>query len=52
LATLFAVSAEYDGDVRWKDAAPALRDLFSRPGHNCKAAAIKRFKKLSCASRI
>lgn len=37
LAVLFAVSAEYDGEVRWQDAAPALRDLYSRAGHNCKA---------------
>jgi hypothetical protein len=36
LAVLFAVAAEYDGDVRWQDAAPALRDLFSRAGYNCK----------------
>lgn len=35
-ATLFAVTAEYDGDVRWKDAAATLRDSFARAGHNCK----------------
>ncbi len=44
LATLFAVSAEYDGDVRWQDAAPALRDLFARAGHNCKAASDQTFQ--------
>jgi hypothetical protein len=44
LATLFAVSAEYDGDVRWQDAAPALRDLFSRAGHNCKAGSDQTFQ--------
>jgi hypothetical protein len=38
LAAMFAVSAEYDGDVRWHDAAAGLRDLFARAGHNCKAA--------------
>ena len=38
LAALFAVDAEYDGEVRWQDAAPALRDSFARAGHNCKAA--------------
>ena len=36
LAVLFAVAAEYDGAVRWSDAAPALRDLFARAGYNCK----------------
>jgi hypothetical protein len=36
LATLFAIAAEYDGEVRWQDAAPGLRDLFARAGYNCK----------------
>jgi hypothetical protein len=36
LAVLFAIASEYDGDVRWKDVAPALRDLFARAGRNCK----------------
>jgi hypothetical protein len=36
LAVLFAVAAEYDGEVRWQNAAPALRDLFARSGYNCK----------------
>jgi hypothetical protein len=44
LATLFAVSAEYDGDVRWQDAAPALRDLFARAGRNCKAGSDQTFQ--------
>ena len=44
LAVLFGVSAEYDGDVRWQDAAPALRDLFSRAGHNCKAGSDQTFQ--------
>jgi hypothetical protein len=26
LAVLFAVTAQYDGDARWKDAAPSIRD--------------------------
>ncbi len=38
LAALFAVDAEYDGEVRWQDAAPGLRDVFARAGRNCKAA--------------
>jgi hypothetical protein len=36
LATLFAIAAEYDGEIRWQDAAPGLRDLFARAGYNCK----------------
>jgi hypothetical protein len=36
LAALFAIAAEYDGEVRWQDAAPPLRDLFARAGYNCK----------------
>ncbi len=44
LATLFAMSAEYDGDVRWQDAAPALRDLFARAGRNCKAGSDQTFQ--------
>jgi hypothetical protein len=38
LATLFAVTGQFDIDVRWKDLAPGLRDLFARAGYNCKAA--------------
>jgi hypothetical protein len=44
LATLLALTAEYDGDIRWQDAAPALRDLFSRAGHNCKAGSDQTFQ--------
>jgi hypothetical protein len=36
LAALFAVIAEYDGDVRWRDAAPTIRDVFAKAGRNCK----------------
>jgi hypothetical protein len=36
LAILFAVAGEYDGDVRWKDAASGLRTQFARAGYNCK----------------
>jgi len=44
LAALFAVDAEYDGEVRWQDAAPTFRDLFSRAGHNCKAGSDQTFQ--------
>ncbi len=43
LAVLFAVAAEYDGDVRWKDSAPGLRDLFARAGRNCKVGTDQTF---------
>jgi hypothetical protein len=36
LAMLFAIVAEYDGDVRWRDSAPAARDLFARTAANAK----------------
>ena len=36
LALLFAVTAEHDSDVRWKETAASLRDLFARAGRNCK----------------
>ena len=36
LAMLFAVAAEYDGNVRWQDVAAGLRDVFARAGYNCK----------------
>jgi hypothetical protein len=36
LAVLFAVAADYDGNVRWKESAPGLRELFARAGRNCK----------------
>jgi hypothetical protein len=43
LAVLFAVAADYDGDVRWKESAPALRDLFARAGRNCKVGTDQTF---------
>ncbi|MBA4104570.1 MAG: hypothetical protein C0485_02345 [Pirellula sp.] len=43
LAALFAVIAEYDGDVRWKDDAPALRDAFARAARNCKTGTDETF---------
>jgi len=38
LAVTFAVAAEYDGEVRWKNQSPAARELFGRAGFNCKTA--------------
>jgi hypothetical protein len=36
LAVLFAVVAQYDGPIRWKDTAPGLRELFARAAANAK----------------
>ncbi|MCH5375702.1 MAG: cytochrome c, partial [Planctomycetes bacterium] len=36
LAMLFGIIEEYDGDVRWKDSSPALRQAFARAAVNCK----------------
>lgn len=43
LAVLFGVIAEYDGDVRWKTDAPALRAGLARAGQNCKTATDQTF---------
>src|SRR5436305_6681642 len=43
LAVAFAVIAEYDGDVRWKNQALAARDIFARTGVNCKVATDQSF---------
>ncbi len=37
LAMMFAVVHEHNGEVRWKDQAPAARDLLARTAFNCKA---------------
>jgi hypothetical protein len=44
IAALFAVAAEYDGDVRWKEAAPTIRDAFAKAGHNCKVGTDQSFQ--------
>lgn len=36
LAVMFGIVAEYDGTIRWQDAAAALRDQVARAGFNCK----------------
>lgn len=36
LAALFGVAGEYDGQVRWQDVAPGLREKFARAGRNAK----------------
>jgi hypothetical protein len=37
LATVFAIVAEYDGDIRWKNQSAAARELFARAGFNSKS---------------
>jgi hypothetical protein len=36
LAVLFAVTAQFDGEVRWKDVAAGMRGQFARAGLNAK----------------
>ena len=36
LAVMFGIVAEYDGRIRWKHEAAAVRDVVSRAGFNCK----------------
>jgi hypothetical protein len=44
LAALFAVAAEYDGEIRWKDSAASLREIFARAGRNCKVGTDQTFQ--------
>jgi hypothetical protein len=44
LAMLFAIAAEYDGDVRWHDSAAGLRELFARAARNCKVGNDQTFR--------
>ncbi len=37
LAAMFAIAAQYDGDVRWKNQAAAAREIFAKAGYNAKA---------------
>jgi hypothetical protein len=43
LAVLFAVAADYDGDVRWKKEAAAARDAFGRSAANFKVGTSQAF---------
>jgi hypothetical protein len=43
LAMLFAIIAEYDGDVRWKEDSLLARDLFARTAANAKVGTIQVF---------
>lgn len=43
IALAFAVTAAYDGEVRWKKEAETARDLFARVGNNCKVGTQQSF---------
>lgn len=47
LAVLFGVAGEYDGQVRWQDVAPGMRDEFSRAGRNAKVGSDQTFQEAS-----
>ena len=40
LAAAFAVIAQYDRDVRWKQQAAGLREVFAKAGFNAKAGSV------------
>jgi hypothetical protein len=44
LAVLFGVTAQYDGDARWKDAAAGLRVAFSRAAANAKLSSDESYR--------
>ncbi len=44
LAMLFAIIEEYDAEVRWKSAGPALREVFARGAANCKTGSDQAFQ--------
>ena len=44
LAVCMAITAEHDGDVRWKDQAAGARDMFARVGANLKVATDASYK--------
>lgn len=44
LAVLFAVAAQWNGDVRWKDSAAGLREVFARSAANTKVGSDATFR--------
>jgi hypothetical protein len=44
LAVLFGVTAQYDGEARWKDAAAGLRELFSRAAADAKVGSDESYR--------
>jgi hypothetical protein len=43
-AVLFAIIAEYDGPIRWKQHAAGMRDAFGRAGYACKVASDQSYR--------
>jgi hypothetical protein len=44
LAVLFAVAAQWNGEVRWKNSAAGLRDVFARSAANAKVGSDPTFR--------
>jgi hypothetical protein len=44
LAMLFGIAGEYEGEVRWKNDAPAARDVFARTAANAKVGSSQVFQ--------
>ncbi|WP_143543896.1 cytochrome c [Rhodopirellula sp. MGV] len=43
LSSLFAITSEYKGDIRWKEESAAARDLLARTAFNCNAGTTQVF---------
>ena len=52
LAVLFAVSAQYDGDARWKDAAAGLRDLFSQAAADANVGTDQSYREATARKQV
>jgi hypothetical protein len=50
VAAMFAITAEYPSDVRWKEVASGARDAFARAARNAKAADSNTFKESKARS--
>lgn len=44
MAMLFGIAGEYEGEVRWKNDAPAARDVFARTAANAKVGSAQVFQ--------
>jgi len=51
LAILFAVTAQWKGDARWKDSAAGLRDVFARSAANTKVASDATYREAEARSQ-
>lgn len=50
LSVMFAIIAEYDGDVRWKSQAAGMRDGLAHAGFNCKVGTDQALKEAKARS--